>query len=881
MGLGKVVIIACYDPCGISTITEQLQEWKRLSAYNIRIVNLFNSYGKFGMRLPDPEVLSNADAVIIHPTACYFPENLTVLCESINGVREKKDFALVLYKQDEHVRSYDTARCIGNYRIDVVLTCVPPGELKKVYPENLTGMHVRFHHVLTGYFSDRLIKQAPRISWRDRKIDFFYRGSKQPPEIGRLGFLKYAIAKRLMEEGNRLGIRVDSSSEWECRLNGQDWIIALANSKIVLGMESGSNCFDFDGSLKKKVDEILKNSPEIDPWEENGYRFIHSRVLDLFEGNVKYGQVAPRHFEAIATFTPQALLPGEYSGILKKGRHYVEIREDMSNLKEVVEYLNDPIERGKIVECAYEEVALNNKFHYRNFVSSVDRLIAEVLQEKPSSKKIGARQRGKANVLLLCPHPAHLDPRIEWWAKFTSIDWDVGIIEVDPSYRYSIQYGRDDGVLLTVGAVFDRVPIDVFLRELLKDGIEGGRELLGLLQEIHQDVNRLRDLEGGRHASSHVWYLDYFVRISIALINAGSMIGAVDVILAVDLPTLAAAAYLSKVHNVPVVYDAQEVWAHSDPKLNEKEVAWWEELEGKLIGEVDIGITVSQGIGDWYKTKFDKDMVVVPNFSPLTSANSAPMEYNYDDDKRQPIKFLYMGNFAVNRGIDKLIEAWDFSPREATLSLMGPSSEYKAYCMKLAKELNRGERGVLFVGPVPEGELVAAASRYDIGIIPYVYAYPYKHCSPNKLTQYMMSGCAVLFHRDLSFVSSVVKESRCGIEVDFNSVQDIRKVVRWILRQKDKVVECRKNSFIAVRENVNWETVVMPVVEKMASLVDPSCDKMFIRQGACGRGWQSMGDIIYRLQTSIYQRSTPIWNVLPERVRVKLAPVLKVMLRRG
>ena len=137
-------------------------------------------------------MVSDAASIIIHPTACYSPSNLLNLCKSLDIKRKIGTTSIVLYKQDEHVQSHMTAEIIGKYGIDIVLTCTSVQNRTKVYPPEMVGNAV-FMKVYTGYISDKLLKNAPQKMWREREIDFFYRGSKQPPEIGKLGFLKYAF----------------------------------------------------------------------------------------------------------------------------------------------------------------------------------------------------------------------------------------------------------------------------------------------------------------------------------------------------------------------------------------------------------------------------------------------------------------------------------------------------------------------------------------------------------------------------------------------------------------------------------------------------------------------------------------------------------------
>jgi hypothetical protein len=89
------------------------------------------------------------------------------------------------------------------------------------------------------------------------------------------------------------------------------------------------------------------------------------------EGEINLLTVGPRHFEAAMTKTCQILLEGDYAGILKPGIHYIELKSDYSNLKEVIGKVQDDRNRNKVVEKAYEDLVLSGKYSYRVFANQV------------------------------------------------------------------------------------------------------------------------------------------------------------------------------------------------------------------------------------------------------------------------------------------------------------------------------------------------------------------------------------------------------------------------------------------------------------------------------------------------------------------------------
>jgi glycosyltransferase involved in cell wall biosynthesis len=812
------LLVACYDPRGLSPIVDQITSWVKHSRFRIRVINLYKTFPQYGMRILDAQVVSDATAIIIHPTVCYSPNNLLDLCESLKKNGKHKSPLIVLYKQDEHVQSHVTAQIIGRYGIDIVLTCVSAQDRMKAYPAELVG-NAFFEQVYTGYVSQQLLENAPQKPWREREIVFFYRGSKQPPEIGRLGFLKYALARRLINACKLRDLNFDASSEWTDRILGFDWLLALSNSRATVSLESGSNCFDFNGELKVAVDEFLKERPNIDPWSDNGFETLSDAVLGKYEDNIHYGQIAPRHIEAVITFTPQLLLPGDYSGIFQASRHYIELKPDFSNFDDAVELLNDNDYRSQMLQCAYEEIAMNPRLQFNKFVGRVDDLIEghqptlfglDKNFEHTAYKKTKPNS-GRLQVVLLCPHRAHLDPRITWWSQHTSEQWDVHVVEVDK--RVNKLGGKENAGEILLSARETNIGI----HDLPDEVIDGGSVsfVIEMLCRVSEQLKRWGSCEewSGLYSADHVWLMDHFVRISVGLIEAGVRIRGCDLLIAVDLPALPAGLYLSELYEVPLIYDAHEIWSHCSLNLEWDEIEWWNQLERNLIQNVDIPVTVSSGIGQWYQREMKTEMVVVPNFSPVPdSARQSHLRPVVDS-----VRFLFLGNFAEQRGIEQLIQAWEFDPDIATLTLQGPRSEHRDKCERLAKSLDRSERGVRFAPPVSEDELISEAVQYHVGIIPYIYTYPYSHCCPNKLSQYMAAGCAILSNH-LPFIEQCIFDANCGVSVNFNSPQRIQKKIREIVDDKGKIEIWRANALKAFESRFNWKIASKAVLERVRAL---------------------------------------------------------------
>ncbi|MCE5279250.1 MAG: glycosyltransferase [Planctomycetaceae bacterium] len=369
----RLLLVAWFDPKGLSTIAENIASIGRLSRFSFDLLNLYRR--PFGpMAIPAAVRLDDYAGLFIHCTASYDPANLLALDahrrEKIADYRGLK----IMMKQDEHYRTNRVIDYLARQRFDLLLTCMPPCSVGQVYGDPRLA-RLRFLHTLTGYVSDRM--RQFRLSQRDeRPIDVGYRGSLQPFHFGRLCYEKQSIGYAFSEFCRRRGLAFDISSRWEDRFLDESWFGFLGRCKGILGTESGASIFDFDGSVETAATDYLRRHPDA-PFEE-----VWQAVLAPVEGNVYYNQVSPRHFEAAATRTVQLLYEGQYSGIFQKDRHYLSIRRDHADADEALSRLMDPAERLRLSEAAFEEIIMNDRWHYATFIKELDDAIEALLDRR-------------------------------------------------------------------------------------------------------------------------------------------------------------------------------------------------------------------------------------------------------------------------------------------------------------------------------------------------------------------------------------------------------------------------------------------------------------------------------------------------------------------
>ncbi|KAB0675917.1 glycosyltransferase family 1 protein [Aureimonas leprariae] len=582
----RLLIVAYFDPNGIETIPQSIEAWQRHSRHEIVLFNLWP--GRAGqVLLPSTLALREFDGVIVHPTVSYHPSIVEGLDALLPRGLAEFDGVKILMKQDEQVLSGRLPGLVRAKGFDLVMTCVPPREQEKIYPRALIG-DARLFQTLTGYVAPAMRQGFRR---QDKRFALTYRGSLQPLAFGRLGYEKRGIGYQMSALlAKHADIRCDISSRWEDRISGKAWSEFLAASNVVLGVESGSNIFDFDGEVGIRCSAYEARHGNEDPWSQRYYDRAHEEFLHSFEGNVDYAQISPRHFEAAAMGAAQLLYEGRYSGIFRPGEHYFPLARDLVDPSAIIDFLRDEAAQGRMADRAFEEIVLAPRYWYETFVSQADDAIDECL----ATKGRRARPPGPA------PKPvAHLlsakdpigDPEIERFVSSLSATHDVvviGIRESDDATTAPVLQRRRDGTnVLRLGRTDHRADWIPSAAQLAQKPSEA-RSLLAVLvgclgapadvlaARLGADIAVESELEAFRDRCRHL------IDVNSTFIAAIGNLGAPDVTVAFGLEALFAAIACADDFGCEAAYDVSEFRRFTHGDFQHWEIEFWQTIEKRL-----------------------------------------------------------------------------------------------------------------------------------------------------------------------------------------------------------------------------------------------------------------------------------------------------------
>ncbi|MDC1497054.1 hypothetical protein N8143_03515 [Pelagibacteraceae bacterium] len=266
--------------------------------------------------------------------------------------------------QDEYRSINMMTKKMTKLGISVIISALDFQNIQQVYADDTPSVN-QVISCLPGYISDYFYKiSGPPIA--KRPLDIVYRGRILPPSLGLHAYDKYSIGEQMIHIAKAYDLKVDISSEEGSRIYGDKWNCFISSGRTTLGVEGGASIFDFDGEVSRRVSEFMLENPKAD------FNKVWNLIARPYEGNIVNKNLTPKLLEAIASKTALILYPGKYNGILSPGRHYIELKRDLSNIDVVLEKIKDTSKLQKMVNLTHDEILNSERLTFRYFVRKID-----------------------------------------------------------------------------------------------------------------------------------------------------------------------------------------------------------------------------------------------------------------------------------------------------------------------------------------------------------------------------------------------------------------------------------------------------------------------------------------------------------------------------
>jgi glycosyltransferase involved in cell wall biosynthesis len=269
-----------------------------------------------------------------------------------------------------------------------------------------------------------------------------------------------------------------------------------------------------------------------------------------------------------------------------------------------------------------------------------------------------------------------------------------------------------------------------------------------------------------------------------------------------DVWVLPAAAGVSWLKKIPLIYDAHEYYAGLEI-FRKKPISryLWLLAERISIRQVKALLTVSEPLGERFRKRYPglTQIEIIRNLPRYEQVdpNAAPLMTRMENT----VLILYQGHFKPGRGLENLIRAVGKIPA-VKLILIG-SGEIQDRLTRLVEMENVTDR-VFFKGFIPTEQLISVTAQGDIGAVLFEpSSLNYAAALPNKFFEYIMAGVPVLCS-DIETLSWYVEHYDLGLTVDPADIQAIRKTIEKMISDRNRLKQWKENALRAALE-LNWE----------------------------------------------------------------------------
>jgi len=323
-------------------------------------------------------------------------------------------------------------------------------------------------------------------------------------------------------------------------------------------------------------------------------------------------------------------------------------------------------------------------------------------------------------------------------------------------------------------------------------------------EDIAVSGGRWNDVLLGLHVYGPVYRSTGYVQVGRILLEGREF----DAVLADDLDAVPLAIELFGADRVHA--DLHEHW----PTVRGHERRWrlirsgyYRWLVRRYAARAASATTVSQGIADEYSREFGMRVGLVTNAAPFREAEPLPVH--------DPIRLVYSGVAAEDRGIEAIIEASGRTrcPVILTLFLVGGTEHYLADLRALA---GRADAPVVFRDAVPYDELHDELREHDLGF----YAPPpinlnHSLALPNKVFDFVQARLGLIVGPSAE-MSRMVSSAGVGIVTSDFGVGALVEALDGLI--PERVAEFKVAShriaaeLSAERQQQGWELPIANIV---------------------------------------------------------------------
>jgi len=294
------------------------------------------------------------------------------------------------------------------------------------------------------------------------------------------------------------------------------------------------------------------------------------------------------------------------------------------------------------------------------------------------------------------------------------------------------------------------------------------------------------------------FYLEYNIRLFFFL-----LFHRFDAVCAIDLDTIFAGFYSSKLKRKICIYDAHEYFTEVPEVVQRPKIKRvWEWVANRTIPKLNHCYTVCESLQRVFKEEYQTDFEVIRNvpFHQAIPDHLLPFQ--------SPFIILYQGVLNDGRGLEEMIAA--MSQLEQVEFWMAGEGDCSKELRALATELGVNDK-VKFLGYVQPKELKEITKKAHIGVnLLQNKGLNYYYSLANKFFDYIQAQKPSL-NMNFPEYASIVGRHKVGMLLDDLQTETIVQAIEQLTKNSNLYLELQENCLVA-REEFVWEKEELKLV---------------------------------------------------------------------
>lgn len=275
-----------------------------------------------------------------------------------------------------------------------------------------------------------------------------------------------------------------------------------------------------------------------------------------------------------------------------------------------------------------------------------------------------------------------------------------------------------------------------------------------------------------------------------------------SVLLANDLDTLLPNFLMSKLFNIPLVYDSHELFTEVPELTSRPHIQKiWLQIEKFIFPKLKHIYTVNNSIASIYSKKYNVKVDVVQNIAPSFTDKAINKDFKYKIKGTKKMLILQGGGINIDRGAEEAISMMQYI-NNCILYIIGSGDVFDKL-KKIVIDLDLINK-VIIIDKIPYKELMKYTQIADLGLsLDKNTNLNYENSLPNKVFDYIQAQTPLLVSNRKEVAKLVLSNNIGEVAISLKP-KDLANQIKRILYDNDLLKKWQNNLKTAAKI-LTWE----------------------------------------------------------------------------